>query len=241
MDLSYTPAEEAFRASVRGWLAPNLPETGSPRDLAAMRAWQRKLHAAGFLGAAWPKEYGGAGLSPMEQAILNEELTRVRAHQVGRPLRAPDGHAEPRHRHPPDPPDRRRLGVQRGVHERRPGAGGEPPRRRGAGVGDRLERARERAERHRGQYPLRSGARLAEDDGARAAEARGPSRPPARRRPRHQGRDPALGGYARADRLAPRAHEPASLGRHEAHVDEPRPGVLRGGDGAARPVGDADG
>src|SRR5437667_785 len=119
--------------------------------------------------------------------------------------------------------------------------GDHPPRRRGAGVGDRLERARERAERHRGQYPLRPGARLAEDDGARTAEARGPSRPPARRRPRHQGRDPALGGHARADRLAPRAHEPASLGRHEAHVDEPRPGVLRGGDGAARSVGRADG
>jgi len=34
MDLSYTPAEETFRARVRGWLAENLPETGSPRDLA---------------------------------------------------------------------------------------------------------------------------------------------------------------------------------------------------------------
>src|SRR5438046_3386059 len=82
MDLSYTPAEGTFRARGRGWPAENLPETGWPRDLAAMRAWQRKLHAAGFLGAAWPKEYGGAGLSPMEQAILNEELTRVRAPQV---------------------------------------------------------------------------------------------------------------------------------------------------------------
>ncbi|TMA65559.1 MAG: hypothetical protein E6J69_12660 [Deltaproteobacteria bacterium] len=50
--------------------------------LGSMRAWQRKLHAAGFLGAAWPKEYGGAGLSPMEQAILNEELARARAPQV---------------------------------------------------------------------------------------------------------------------------------------------------------------
>jgi alkylation response protein AidB-like acyl-CoA dehydrogenase len=37
------------------------------------------LHKAGLLGAAWPKEHGGAGLSDMEQAILNEELTRVRA------------------------------------------------------------------------------------------------------------------------------------------------------------------
>src|SRR5436305_1094581 len=47
----------------------------SPRARAARRA-------AGFLGAAWPKEYGGAGLSPMEQAILNEELARARAPQV---------------------------------------------------------------------------------------------------------------------------------------------------------------
>src|SRR5438046_8741797 len=82
MDLSYSSAEEAFRARVRGWLAENLPEPGSQRDLPAMRAWQRKLHAAGFLGAAWPTEYGGAGLSPMEQAILNEELARARAPQV---------------------------------------------------------------------------------------------------------------------------------------------------------------
>jgi alkylation response protein AidB-like acyl-CoA dehydrogenase len=79
MDLSYTPEEEAFRARVRTWLAGNVPPAGSLRDLPAMRAWQRKLHAAGFLGAAWPKEYGGAGLSPMEQAILNEEMARVRA------------------------------------------------------------------------------------------------------------------------------------------------------------------
>src|SRR5436305_12386209 len=82
MDLSYSSAEEAFRARVRGWFAENLPEPGSQRDLPAMRAWQRKLHAAGFLGAAWPKEYGGAGLSPVEQAILNEELARARAPHV---------------------------------------------------------------------------------------------------------------------------------------------------------------
>jgi alkylation response protein AidB-like acyl-CoA dehydrogenase len=82
MDLSYTPEEEAFRARVRAWLEANVPAAGSLQDLAAMRAWQRKLHAAGFLGASWPKEYGGAGFSPMEQAILNEELARARAPQV---------------------------------------------------------------------------------------------------------------------------------------------------------------
>jgi alkylation response protein AidB-like acyl-CoA dehydrogenase len=82
MDLSYTPEEESFRARVRRWLAENAPPPGSLHSLDAMRAWQRTLHAAGFLGAAWPKEYGGAGLPEMQQAILNEELARVRAPQV---------------------------------------------------------------------------------------------------------------------------------------------------------------
>ena len=82
MDLSYSAEEEAFRARVRDWLAKNVPAAGSVKDLDGLRAWQRTLHAGGFLGAAWPKEYGGAGLSPMEQAILNEELARARAPQV---------------------------------------------------------------------------------------------------------------------------------------------------------------
>src|SRR5262245_630353 len=80
MDISYTPEEEAFRARVRAWLEENVPQAGSlAEDLEAMRAWQRTLHAAGLLAVSWPTEYGGAGLSPMEQAILNEELARVRA------------------------------------------------------------------------------------------------------------------------------------------------------------------
>ncbi len=80
MDMSYSPAEEAFRTRVRTWLEANVPPPGSlTEDLEAMRAWQRKLHEAGLLAVSWPVEYGGAGLSPMEQAILNEELARVRA------------------------------------------------------------------------------------------------------------------------------------------------------------------
>jgi len=79
MDLSYTPEEEAFRARVRAWLAANVPAPSARQDLDAMRAWQRTLHAAGYVGASWPKEFGGAGLSDMEQAILNEELAFARA------------------------------------------------------------------------------------------------------------------------------------------------------------------
>ena len=79
MDLSYTREEEAFRARVRGWIAQNMPARDRAPGTEDLRAWQRRLHQAGFLGAAWPKEHGGAGLSPMEQAILNEELARADA------------------------------------------------------------------------------------------------------------------------------------------------------------------
>src|SRR5262249_3958738 len=79
MDLSYTPEEEALRARVRAWLKANVPAPTARQDLDAMRAWQRTLHAAGYVGASWPKEFGGAGLSDMEQAILNEELAFARA------------------------------------------------------------------------------------------------------------------------------------------------------------------
>src|SRR5215470_2248373 len=82
MDLSYTPEENAFRARVRAWLEANVPDTSKGYGLEQMKAWQRKLHAAGYLAVAWPKEHGGAGLSAMEQAILNEELARARAPQV---------------------------------------------------------------------------------------------------------------------------------------------------------------
>ena len=80
MDLSYTPEEQAFRARVRavdrGEQARRPTSIRAPRTCAPGSV---RLHQAGFLGAAWPKEHGGAGLSPMEQAILNEEMARANA------------------------------------------------------------------------------------------------------------------------------------------------------------------
>src|SRR5207249_4461197 len=64
---------------VLGRLAATGPAPTARQGIEALGAWQRALHAAGFVGASWPKEYGGAGLSDMEQAILNEELARARA------------------------------------------------------------------------------------------------------------------------------------------------------------------
>jgi alkylation response protein AidB-like acyl-CoA dehydrogenase len=79
MDLSYTAEEQAFRARVRDWIEQNKPSSAGKVGSEELRAWQRRLHEAGFLGAAWPVEHGGAGLSPMEQAILNEEMAHAEA------------------------------------------------------------------------------------------------------------------------------------------------------------------
>jgi alkylation response protein AidB-like acyl-CoA dehydrogenase len=79
MDLSYSSEEEAFRLQVRQWLAEHAPQRSEMGSLDAARAWQRTLHGGGFLGAGWPKEYGGAQLTKLQQAILNEELARVNA------------------------------------------------------------------------------------------------------------------------------------------------------------------
>ncbi|HXK26500.1 MAG TPA: acyl-CoA dehydrogenase family protein [Myxococcota bacterium] len=80
MDLTYTPDEEAFRLRVRAWIAEHVPH-GARREPEALRAWQRKLNDAGFLGSAWPSgsEYGSGRLTPMEQAILHEEMARADA------------------------------------------------------------------------------------------------------------------------------------------------------------------
>ncbi|MBI4514511.1 MAG: acyl-CoA dehydrogenase family protein [Deltaproteobacteria bacterium] len=79
MDLNYTPEEQAFRLTVRQWIESNAPEADERRDFEVLRAWQRRLYQAGYLGAGWPREYSGAGLSAMEQAILNEELAQAGA------------------------------------------------------------------------------------------------------------------------------------------------------------------
>ncbi len=77
MDLSYSPEEEAFRTRVRAWIAEHEPDAGPAVE--DLRRWQRSLNDAGFLGAAWPSEYGGARLSPMQQAIFSEEMARAGA------------------------------------------------------------------------------------------------------------------------------------------------------------------
>ncbi len=88
MDLSFSPEEEAFRQKVRDFLSANLPEGWNepgfrlPEEMDRidfLKDWQRRLYENGFLGMAWPKEYGGQGASQVEMAIFNEEMARFRA------------------------------------------------------------------------------------------------------------------------------------------------------------------
>jgi alkylation response protein AidB-like acyl-CoA dehydrogenase len=89
MDLAYTAEDELFRQRLRGWLEKNLPEgwvSGNrdlPKDLREqekfLKDWHRRLYEGGWMGLAWPKEYGGQGATLIEQLIYEEEMGRVEA------------------------------------------------------------------------------------------------------------------------------------------------------------------
>ena len=91
MDFRYTPEQEAFRSDLRGWLAANLSpdlcvddakdERIAPdkETFDLRRAWQRTMYDAGWVGTAWPQEYGGRGATLLEQVVFEEEYTRARA------------------------------------------------------------------------------------------------------------------------------------------------------------------
>jgi alkylation response protein AidB-like acyl-CoA dehydrogenase len=88
VDLNDTPEQAAYRDQVRRWLeehkdeAPPVSSTraGAEDDayLQARRAWQGKLAAGGLAGVTWPKEFGGQGLGPIEQVIVNQEIGKAR-------------------------------------------------------------------------------------------------------------------------------------------------------------------
>jgi alkylation response protein AidB-like acyl-CoA dehydrogenase len=88
MDLRFSPAEEAFRAEVRSFLAEALRGDfaalcgrGGPGDehtgVEGRKAWERVLGRAGWIGLGWPKEQGGRGASLMEEVIFHEEYARA--------------------------------------------------------------------------------------------------------------------------------------------------------------------
>jgi len=89
LDLDLAPEDVAFRDKLRAWLKTNLPRAkkrsavsqgeAPGSRLSAMKAWQRKLHGAGYVAIGWPREYGGQDATLMQQTILSEELVRHKA------------------------------------------------------------------------------------------------------------------------------------------------------------------
>ncbi|MEE4144985.1 MAG: acyl-CoA dehydrogenase family protein [Halieaceae bacterium] len=104
MKLSFSAADEAFRAEVAGWLAANLcgefeciRYRGGPGDehsfVEERKAWECKLHDGGWTGIGWPREHGGRGASIEQQVIFNEEYARAggpgRMGHIGETLTGP--------------------------------------------------------------------------------------------------------------------------------------------------------
>jgi alkylation response protein AidB-like acyl-CoA dehydrogenase len=82
MDFKDTPELAAFRAEVREWLDANAERRTDSlfqvmegdEAFQEAKAWYRKKAEAGFACLTWPKEYGGAGLTPLHEVVWAQEV-----------------------------------------------------------------------------------------------------------------------------------------------------------------------
>ena len=91
MDFEFAAEHESFRKQFRDWLSANLPpelclddasddRVASDRETFERRClWQKTMHAAGWVGITWPREYGGRDAGLIERVIWDEEYTAARA------------------------------------------------------------------------------------------------------------------------------------------------------------------
>jgi alkylation response protein AidB-like acyl-CoA dehydrogenase len=86
-----------FRKETSAWLEENCPVSmrGQTKDIAELywggrnsdftsedqKIWFKRMHNKGWIVPYWDKKYGGGGLSPLENKILAEEMTRLRCKQ----------------------------------------------------------------------------------------------------------------------------------------------------------------
>ena len=86
-----------FRKETSAWLEENCPVSmrGQTKDIAELywggrnsdftsedqKIWFKRMHDKGWIVPYWDKKYGGGGLSPLENKILAEEMTRLRCKQ----------------------------------------------------------------------------------------------------------------------------------------------------------------
>jgi alkylation response protein AidB-like acyl-CoA dehydrogenase len=90
---------DEFRQDAQAWFEENTPrevdfmlpltfmEVGTDQQFDFLRDWQNKVYEAGYLGAHWPKEYGGGGLPSAFQdvatRIMSAERTPIMLNAIG--------------------------------------------------------------------------------------------------------------------------------------------------------------
>jgi alkylation response protein AidB-like acyl-CoA dehydrogenase len=84
MEPFYADDAEEYRTKVRAFLDTHLPDDWSGtggmegEELEAfVEEWRTTLYKNGMLGLNWPEEFGGAGLSAMEQVVVHEEFAKA--------------------------------------------------------------------------------------------------------------------------------------------------------------------
>ncbi|MCC6000799.1 MAG: acyl-CoA dehydrogenase family protein [Pararhodobacter sp.] len=98
--LKTPPPAGAHAARARTWIAENLTDRlrtdrahDTPATLDELIAFERALHAAGFAGITWPREYEGHGLGPREHLEINREIGRApmpnAVNSIGKELAGP--------------------------------------------------------------------------------------------------------------------------------------------------------
>jgi alkylation response protein AidB-like acyl-CoA dehydrogenase len=86
MDLTWSSADEAFRAEARDWLEDHVPRPGLPsgdtrEGFARHLEWERLLFENRWSVVSWPEDFGGRGASLWQWLIFEEEYYRAGAPQ----------------------------------------------------------------------------------------------------------------------------------------------------------------
>jgi alkylation response protein AidB-like acyl-CoA dehydrogenase len=89
MDLAFTAEEQKFRDDISHWVRQNLPTDISHKVHQGLRLsrddmqhWARILGRKGWLGHAWPKEYGGPGWNAVQRHLFEEECALAGAPRI---------------------------------------------------------------------------------------------------------------------------------------------------------------
>jgi alkylation response protein AidB-like acyl-CoA dehydrogenase len=89
MDLAFTPEEQQFRQTIRTWVRENLPAEIAHKVHNALRltredmqGWAKILGKKGWLGYAWPKEFGGPGWNAVQKHLFEEECALAGAPRI---------------------------------------------------------------------------------------------------------------------------------------------------------------